>query len=329
MTRSACLNAIYELAKVDNRVIFIGSDLAPNTMADFKRDFPDRWFMEGVQEQNIVGMAAGLAMEGYIPYVNTIASFLTRRCYEQIAVDICMHNLPVRLIGNGGGLVYAPLGPTHCSQDDITIMRAIPNMSVVCCSDNEEMKEFMPSTLTHKGPIYIRLGKDSDPVVPRDWPSPHPGKSLITWKIAIGQSCFIAKNLSAAPIKMFGTGRMTDILLKTSAILESQGILAEVYHVPVVKPLSCDGVLNTEAYILNPELIVTAEEGIIDGGLGTAILEHLSGCIRSKLPPLRTLRFGLPDAFPHHYGEQADLLETYGLTPEKMAEKIKRVYDAL
>ena len=94
-----CLNMVYELAKQDERVVFVGSDLSPGLLADMKRDMPERWFMEGITEQNVVGMAAGLAMEGYIPYANTIATFITRRCYEQVAVDLCLHDLPVRLIG--------------------------------------------------------------------------------------------------------------------------------------------------------------------------------------------------------------------------------------
>ncbi len=109
--RERCLKAIFELAQRDDRVVFVGSDLGVGIMADFKAALPDRFFMEGVSEQNLVGLAAGMAMEGRIVYLNTIATFLTRRCFEQVAVDLCMHNVNVRLIGNGGGVVYAPLGP--------------------------------------------------------------------------------------------------------------------------------------------------------------------------------------------------------------------------
>ena len=111
--RKTCLDMVYELAKQDPRVVFIGSDLGSGVMSNFKDEFPDRFFMEGVSEANIIGISAGLALDGFIPYVNTIATFLTRRCFEQVAMDLCLHNLPVRLIGSGGGLVYAPLGPTH------------------------------------------------------------------------------------------------------------------------------------------------------------------------------------------------------------------------
>ena len=132
-----------------------------------KEEMPGRAFMEGVSEQHVVGMAAGLAMEGFIPFVHTIATFITRRCFEQVAVDLCLHNLPVRLIGNGGGLVYAPLGPTHLAIEDIAIMRALPNMTVVAVCDADEMKRFMDQTLDWPGPIYIRLAKGYDPIVSR------------------------------------------------------------------------------------------------------------------------------------------------------------------
>ena len=129
--RRTALEQVHELARRDPRVLFIGSDLGVGTLDEFRQEFPDRFLMEGIAEQNIIGMAAGLAMEGFVPYVNTIATFLTRRCFEQVAVDLCLHRLPVRLIGNGGGLVYAALGPTHIATEDIALMRALPNMTVV------------------------------------------------------------------------------------------------------------------------------------------------------------------------------------------------------
>ena len=125
--------------------------------------------MEGVAEQNLVGIAAGMAMEGRVVYLNTIATFLTRRCFEQVAVDLCLHNVNVRLIANGGGVVYAPLGPTHLAIEDIAILRALPNMTVVAPADAEEMVRFMTrDTSTTTGPIYIRVAKGHDPVVTTD-----------------------------------------------------------------------------------------------------------------------------------------------------------------
>lgn len=277
MTRTACIDAIYELAKHDDRVVFIGSDLSPNTLADFKRDFPERFFMEGIQEQNIIGMAAGLAMEGFIPYINTIATFLTRRCYEQIAIDICAHNLPVRLIGNGGGLVYAPLGPTHCAIEDVAIMRALPNMSVINPAFPREMTDFMATTLTG-GPVYIRLGRDDDREM-----LPHTEPDAET--VIVSNGCMLPR------------ANETALLIGN----------CDVINLACIKPLDID--------LGRYKNIITMEEGITNGGMGTAILEHI-------MRPV--IRFGLPDAFPHHYGERDDLLESYGLTPERMAAEIMK-----
>ena len=166
--RQTCLDMVFELAKTDPRVFYIGSDLGVGTLDEFKAEIPDRFFMEGISEANIIGMAAGLAMEGKIPYVNTIATFITRRCYEQVVLDLCLHDVPVRLIGNGGGLVYAPLGPTHEAIEDLALFRAIPNMTIVAPADADEMRRLMPQTLDYPGPIYIRLGKGYDPIVTTD-----------------------------------------------------------------------------------------------------------------------------------------------------------------
>src|SRR6202162_2136161 len=166
--RNTCLNMVYELAKRDPRVVFIGSDLSPGLLAEMKQAYPNRWYMEGVTEANVIGMAAGMAMEGYIPYVNTIATFIPRRCYEQVAVDLCLHDLPVRLIGNGGGFVYAPLRPTPEAIEDVAIMRALPNMTVTAVCDAKEMVRLMNCTLNWPQPIYIRLAKGGDAVVSRE-----------------------------------------------------------------------------------------------------------------------------------------------------------------
>src|ERR1044071_6359889 len=165
--RQTALNMVYELAKRDPRVVFIGSDLGPDTLKQLRTELPNQFLMEGVSEANIVTMAAGLAMEGKIPYINTIATFLTRRCFEQIVLDLGLHRTKVRLIASGGGLVYAPLGPTHLAIDDISVLRAVPNLTIIAPCDADEMRRLMPCTLDYPGPIYIRLGKGGDPVVSR------------------------------------------------------------------------------------------------------------------------------------------------------------------
>src|SRR5262249_10047016 len=141
--RKRSLDMVHALAKRDERVVFIGSDLSPNLLGEMKKEFPSRYYMEGIAEANVIGMAAGMAMDGFIPYVNTIATFITRRCYEQVAIDLCLHDLPVRLIGNGGGYVYAPPGPTAEAIEAIAIMRALPRMTVTAVCDAEEMTRLM------------------------------------------------------------------------------------------------------------------------------------------------------------------------------------------
>src|SRR5437867_6222631 len=168
VVRKACLLSIYELARRDDRVVFIGSDITKQNLEKFSAEYPDRFFMEGIYEAHIIGMAAGLALNGKIPYINTIATFLTRRCYEQILVDLGLHNLPVRLLGSGGGTVYAPLGPTHLANEDIAILRAIPNMTIVAPCDADEMGRLMPQTLNWNGPVYVRMAKGGDRIVSSD-----------------------------------------------------------------------------------------------------------------------------------------------------------------
>src|SRR5947209_20518741 len=145
--RKTCLDVVYEIAKTDPRVFFIGSDLGIGTLKNFKAEMPDRFFMEGVSEANLIGMSAGLALEGKIVYANTIATFITRRCFEQVCLDLCLHRVPVRLIGNGGGMVYAPLGPTHMAIDDLALFRALPGMTILAPCDAEEMRRLMPLTV--------------------------------------------------------------------------------------------------------------------------------------------------------------------------------------
>ena len=206
--RQTCLNMVYDLAKRDKRVLFIGSDLSPGLLGDMKKEMPERWYMEGITEANVIGMAAGFAMEGYIPYVNTIATFITRRCYEQVAVDLCLHELPVRLIGNGGGLVYAPLGPTHLAIEDIAIMRALPNMMVTAVCDAKEMVRLMNATLEWPYPIYIRLAKGGDPVVSRDENG-----------FAIGKAIPMRRARSRRAIVLLATGVMTTNCLAAADLL--------------------------------------------------------------------------------------------------------------
>ena len=306
--RPACVNKVFELAKRDPRVTYIASDLDPPITKRMKDEMPGRGWMEGVSEQHIVGMAAGLAMEGFIPYVHTIATFITRRCYEQVAVDLCLHNLPVRLIGNGGGLVYAPLGPTHLAIEDIAIMRALPNMTVVSVCDADEMKRFMDQTLDWPGPIYIRLAKGYDPIVSRAELGFTIGKAIVMREATGGRN----------RVLLATTGVATTRTLEAADALEADGIECTIMHMHTVKPLDTAALIE---HARDCDLIVTVEEHTIVGGLGSAVIEALVDAMPGAMPPVK--RLGIPDAFAKNYGSQDQLMELYGLQPPEIAQAVR------
>lgn len=300
--RKTALDMVYYLAKKDKRIFFIGSDLGVGTLKQFKEEMPERFFMEGVSEQNIIGIAAGLALEGKIVYVNTIATFLTRRCFEQIVLDLCLHNANVRLIGNGGGVVYAPLGPTHDAIEDIAILRAIPNMTIVAVADANEMKLLMPLTVEHKGPIYIRLAKGGDPIVT---PVNHPFK--------IGKAINMREGSDALFIT---TGITLKIALDAADSLKSQGIETAIIHAPTIKPLDKETIIK---YVEKIPVVITIEEHTLIGGLGSAVAEILAEANFNT--PKRFKRIALPDTFPEGYGSQTNLMEKYSISSQDLIKE--------
>lgn len=303
--RKKSLDSVYELAKVNDKIIFIGSDLGPDVLLTMKKEMPDRFFMEGVSEQHIIGMAAGLAMEGFIPYVNTIATFLTRRCYEQVALDLCLQDLPVRLIANGGGVVYAPLGPTHLAIEDIAIMRALPNMTVVAPCDAEEMKRFMATTIDWPHPIYIRLGKGGDKVVSEEKFGFEIGKAILMREP--GQGLFIS------------TGVMTQLVLEATEQLRKEGLTCGVLHVHTIKPLD---EASLSDLLPGVNAVVTVEEHTRIGGLGSAVLEFTNDNIPEQSSKI--VRIGIPDQFAKQYGSQDSLLKHWGITVETLMETMRK-----
>lgn len=302
--REECLKMVHELAKTDERVVFVGSDLGVGVLKEFKAEMPARFIMEGVAEANIIGMSAGLAMDGNIVYVNTIATFLTRRCYEQVAVDLCMHNANVRLIASGGGVVYAPLGPTHLAFEDVAIMRALPNMAIIAAADAREMRRLMPATLAWKGPIYIRLAKGHDPIVTAD-----------DGPFVIGKAV-PARDGDDALILV--TGIALQVGLAAADVLAKQGVRAGVLHLPTIKPLDTEAIL---ARVARVPAIVTVEEHSVVGGLGGAVAELLAET--DLLAGRRFKRVGLPDAFPAGYGDQNGMMKRYGISADGVAATVR------
>jgi len=244
-------------------------------------------------------MASGMALEGRVVYVNTIGTFLTRRCFEQIAVDVCLHNLPVRLIANGGGLVYAPLGPTHLAIEDLSILRALPNMTIVAPADADEMRRLMPQTVDWPGPIYIRLAKGNDPIVTDDDVPFRIGKAL---PVRAGRDALLVT-----------TGITLKFAREAAAALSAEGIDAAILHMPTLKPLD---VAALTAHAAPVRAIVTIEENTMLGGLGSAVAEWLAEAGFDA--PKRFRRVGLPDVFPDHYGSQAQLLDHYGINADNI-----------
>lgn len=301
--RKTCLETIYKLAAKDSKVIFVGSDLGPGVLNNFKKQFPNRFFMEGVSEQSIIGIAAGMAMEGYKVYVNTISTFITRRCFEQIVVDLCLHNLPVKLIGNGGGLVYAPLGPTHQAIEDLSIMRTLPNMSIISPCDEVEMRNLIEQTKNHPSPIYVRIARGGEKIVTNKKEKVLFGKGLLK---------IIPKDYL-----IISTGVMTQIAIDAAKRLKNEkNINCGVIHFGTVKPLDQKLLLK---WIPKVKKVLTIEENFLDGGFGSSILEFVSDKLKSH--SYKISRIGLKNKFIENYGTQDQLFQKQNLTSEYIIKK--------
>lgn len=292
--RGRCLNMVHKLAKEDERIVFLGSDLGFGTLKQFREELPERFIMEGINEAHAIGMAAGLAFDGRIVYVNTIATFLTRRSYEQVALDLCLHKANVRLIGNGGGMVYAPLGSTHLAIEDIAIMRALPNMAIVAVADAEEMERLMPQTVDWQGPLYIRLAKGYDPIVS------DPGIPFV-----LGKGMEIQRG---ADVLIVATGVTLGPAKEAAKLLAEAGVSCGILHMHTVKPFDTALFLDMAQ---NVRAVISVEEHTILGGLGSAVAEILAETPFARQPHFK--RLGIPDVFPDKYGTQNQLMARYGI----------------
>jgi transketolase len=236
-------------------------------------------------------------------YVNTIATFLTRRCFEQVVLDLCLHRARVRLIGSGGGLVYAPLGPTHEAIEDLAILRPLPGMRILAPADAEEMARIMPHTVEPEGPMYIRLGKGGDPIVtdpsrPFRWGEPvplRPGRDLL----------------------LITTGTAAGLVLEAAARLGALGHDPAVLHLPCLKPVDLEAL---SGHLAPMKVVVTVEEHVKTGGLGSLVAEVLAETPFDA--PKRFRRVGLEDAFPEGYGSQAALMAKCGISAEAVVSTV-------
>lgn len=303
--RNAAFKQIFDEAKKNKKIIFIGSDLGHGVMEEMKNALPQQFFMEGVCEQNIVGMSAGLAMEGFMPYINTIGTFLTRRCYEQIVLDVCLHNLPVRFLGNGGGGVYASLGPTHLSLDDYAILRVIPNIKIYAPCDAIESEQIIRSTFLDKTPTYIRLARGGEEII-SEKKKFEPGKARV-----------LIKN-NKEKVAIFSTGITSQLAKKAAEELKKSSINISVAHFATIKPLD-EKYLKKVFNKINKIIII--EEHIRSGGFGSQVLEYLNKC---NYKNINIKIMSAPDKFVDRYGNHADLLNYWGITVKNIIKEVKK-----
>lgn len=301
--RNAFADELTKLGNVDPRVVMLSGDIGNRLFDKFRAAHPSRFYNCGVAEQNMTGVAAGMALSGMRPITYTITPFVTTRCLEQIRTDICYHDLPVMIVAVGGGLSYAGLGPTHHACEDIAFLRAIPNMVVMCPGDAWEVRAAMRAALEQDRPTYIRMGKRGEPKVHSETPE----------VFRIGKALPIS---DGTDVCLLSTGTMLPEVIETAHLLEKQGVSAQVVSFHTVKPLDEDFLRDALSRF---KLVATIEEHSLIGGFGAAVAEWM---IDEALVPRKFLRFGTPDAFFKKSGEQEYAREQLGLGAHHMAARI-------
>lgn len=291
--------------EADNKVVALCADLTESTqMHLFREAFPDRFIEIGIAEQNLVTVASGFARAGKIPFTSSYAAFSPGRNWEQIRTTVALNNQPVKIIGSHAGVSVGPDGATHQMLEDIALMRVLPNMVVIVPGDSVEAEKATKLAAQNGKPTYIRLAREKSPVFTHE-DSP----------FEIGRAYVLR---DGHDVTLLGTGALTYQLLVAANILSEQGVEAEVLHVPTIKPLDKETILNS---VRKTGRVVTAEEAQAAGGFGGAIAELLG----ESLPtPLK--RIGMQDRFGES-GAPNELLDYFGMTGGKMAPVIKDFID--
>jgi transketolase len=287
-------------------LVVLDGDLANSTKADiFAQAYPDRFFEMGIAEQNMIGVAAGLATLGYVPWISTFAAFVAKRALDQIRVVVAQPHLNVKLCGSYSGILTGKTGKTHQSVEDLAIFRAMPGMTTIAPADAVELRSAMRATMETPGPTYLRLTRDPSPnVFPPDY------------RFEIGRA---VKLRSGTDVGLISTGVQTVRVLEAARLLEKEGISATVLHVPTLKPLDVDAIVEVAA---QTGAIVTAEDHSIIGGLGSAVAETLAEHL-----PTKTKRVGWQDTYGES-GPNEALLEKYGLTTAHVAAAARSLIGA-
>lgn len=300
--RNEFAKTITELSKKKRDLVLLAGDIGNKLFDNFKRDNPNRFYNCGVAEANMTGVASGLASSGLRPITYTITPFNTARCFEQLKIDICYPNLPVIIVGTGSGLSYASLGATHHSMEDISILKTLPNLQIICPADRKEVREALIQAYESKKPTYIRLGKKGEPNIHKLKPKFEIGKSIILKK--------------GADVALLGVGNALSIASECEQFLKRDKISSDLISFHTPKPI--DKKLLKKLYKLN-KLIVVIEEHNLLGGVGSSILEwaNLNNHDTKKI-----LRFGGPDKFLTGCGNQKEARFKIGLSVKNICKKI-------
>lgn len=293
--------ALADLAKTRNDVVVLDADLAGSTKtSDFKKVAPERFIEVGIAEQNMIGVAAGLAASGKTVFASTFAVFATGRCWEQIRLAVAYPKNNVKIVSTHCGISVGEDGASHQGLEDIAIMRAIPNMTVISPADAYEAYAATIALADYKGPCYMRLGRADFPVITEEGA-----------KFEIGKAKVLKEGKD---VTLIGTGQMVSKCLEAAEILKKDGIDAEVINMSTIKPLDSETVLKS---VKKTKCAVTAEEHSIIGGLGSAVAELLA---EEFCAPL--VRVGTKDTFGES-GNADALMEKYGLTADNIARSAK------
>ena len=292
--RYSFIKTLFEAAAKDRRIMLLTGDLGFTVFEEFAHAYPKQFLNMGVAEQNLVTVSAGLALSGKIPFVYSIATFMSMRPFEQIRNDVCAHNANVKIIGTGGGLSYGHAGLTHHSLEDVGIMRILPNMTVVCPSDPRTVNLTINQAIKKQGPFYIRLGKKGEP----DF-----HKNL---KFKIGQGIILSLGKD---ICLFATGNIVHNTLLAAEELKKIGIKATVVEIHTVKPIDRRLIMNLAKKFTH---CLTVEEHHVTGGLGSAVAEVLA----ESGYPIKLHRLGISDHFQKMVGSHQYLRELNSLSVE-------------
>lgn len=302
-TRDAYGEILKELGAENKDIVVLDADLSSSTKTKvFAEAFPDRFFNTGIAEANMIGVAAGLASCGKIPFASTFAVFGAGRAYEQIRNSVCYPRLNVKVAVTHSGLTVGEDGATHQMLEDITLMRALPNMTVTVPADANETKAIVRWAVGYKGPVYIRMGRAKcDDIIPEDYKFV-PGKSM--------ELC------QGSDVTIIACGIMTSKAVSAAKELEKQGIHARVINMSSIKPIDEEAIVKAAK---ETGAILTCEEHTVNGGMGGAVAEVLA----KNCPAIMSM-IGTNDTFGES-GTADSLLEKYGLTADHIVEEAKKL----